>query len=310
MTARRSDPLQISQASLGNQAKALELALGHLASDIRQPHIAQIIAEAMPGPVPGLWVASRKGELRGTVMAQIQPGKAALISRPQLAPQEPRETARLLMTRMLADLPRKGVQLAQVLLDEDHGPDAELFRSLEFRHAANLLHMVSLDSAFPTTVLAAGLEFVAYSVAEHDRLTRLVERTYTDSLDCPEIDGVREIEDVLAGYRAVGTFDPSRWLIVSDDNQDVGCLILTDHARDRQWELIYLGVVPEARGRGLGLALTRHAQRLAGQAGRQRLMLAVDAANQPAIDAYRAAGFIVWGHRSVFLHVFPKAHVG
>ena len=44
-------------------------------------------------------------------------------------------------------------------------------------------------------------------------------------------------------------------------------------------ELIYLGVVPEARGRGLGIQLVRAAQRLAGADGCERLVTAVDAAN-------------------------------
>jgi hypothetical protein len=134
-------------------------------------------------------------------------------------------------------------------------------------------------------------------------MARLVERTYQGSLDCPALDGVRRIADVLEGYRAIGIFDPTRWIIARHREQDIGCLLLADHPRDHQWELVYMGVVPEARGHGWGVAIARHAQWLARQAGRKRLVLAVDAANLPAIAVYAAAGFVTWDHRSVYLRI-------
>ena len=112
---------------------------------------------------------------------------------------------------------------------------------------------------------------------------------------------MRDVADVLDGYRPNGPFDPARWLIVQADGADVGCLLLADQPRFDQWELMYIGVVPEARGRGLGLAMVRHAQWMAAQAGRQRLVLAVAADNHPAIAMYAAAGFITWDIRSIFL---------
>ena len=36
---------------------------------------------------------------------------------------------------------------------------------------------------------------------------------------------------------------------------------------------------------------------------RQRLVLAVDAANEPALRTYAAAGFQAWDRRSVFIRV-------
>ena len=90
-------------------------------------------------------------------------------------------------------------------------------------------------------------------------------------------------------------------LKAKEDGRDIGCLILTDHPAEDQWELIYQGVLPEARGRGFGLEITRHAQWLTSQAGRSRLVLAVDAGNSPAIAAYASAGFQQWDRRYVFV---------
>ena len=81
----------------------------------------------------------------------------------------------------------------------------------------------------------------------------------------------------------------------------LGCLLLTEHPAEKNWELIYFGVVPEARGSGQGLEIVRQAQWLTGQSSAERLVLAVDAANSPAIAVYAAAGFEAWDRRSVFL---------
>jgi ribosomal protein S18 acetylase RimI-like enzyme len=68
------------------------------------------------------------------------------------------------------------------------------------------------------------------------------------------------------------------------------------------WEVIYLGLTPAARGRGLGRAAIRHALDLArGQA--TVLELAVDLRNTPAVRLYRSCGFTPRDHRSVHLAI-------
>ena len=44
----------------------------------------------------------------------------------------------------------------------------------------------------------------------------------------------------------------------------------------------------------------------ARQAERKRLVLAVDAANEPALRMYAAAGFQAWDRRSVFVRVLDE----
>jgi GNAT superfamily N-acetyltransferase len=67
-----------------------------------------------------------------------------------------------------------------------------------------------------------------------------------------------------------------------------------------------MGVLPAARGHGWGAGIVRYAQWLAGQAARGRLVLAVDAANAPALRMYAAAGFRQWDQTSVFLRIFDR----
>jgi ribosomal protein S18 acetylase RimI-like enzyme len=209
-----------------------------------------------------------------------------------------------MLARVVEQLGDEGLQWAQASLESDHGHEAQLFLDAGFFHATTLLYLVSVSGSFPSERPDDGLEFEPYQPAEHERLTALVERTYVGSLDCPAIEGLRPIKDVLAGYQAVGHFDAARWLFVRRGGRDVGCLLMAAHPEGKSWELSYMGVVPEARGSGRGLAMVRQAQWLAGAAGCERMVLAVDAENRPAIDVYAAAGFVAWDQRSLFLRVF------
>jgi mycothiol synthase len=304
MNCQNTDLLRVQPASLVDQTAGLRLVFAHLPPADRERIVTQVLADSGETPVAGLWVGYRGEPLAAAMLAQIQPGRTAVLSSPRVAPDQPSQTAHELLAQVMADLPNQGVQMVQTLLETDQGPDVDLLVEHGFRHVSNLLYLVSLTASFPTSCPSDGLEFVAYAPEDHQRLAGLLRRTYSGSLDCPEIDGIRNVEDVLTGYQAIGEFDPARWIFARRHGTDIGCVLLTDHPQSRQWELIYMGVVPEARGQAHGVAIARYAQWLARQAGRERLVLAVDANNEPAIAMYAAAGFVVWDHRSVFLRVF------
>ena len=97
----------------------------------------------------------------------------------------------------------------------------------------------------------------------------LVERTYVNTLDVPSLDDVREIDDVLHGYEQTGVFSADRWFFIRNCDEDAGCLLLNDHPEAKQWELVYMGIVPESRGNGWGSQATRFALQLA-KGGRAR----------------------------------------
>jgi len=177
-----------------------------------------------------------------------------------------------------------------------------VMQSQGFSTVADLLFMVGYAESFPKgKVDLETIELIQYMPTDRTRLERLVEATYEGTLDCPGLDGLREIGDVIDGYAATGKGGCDRWSIVRRQNEDAGCLLLADHPSDDQVELVYMGITPSARGSGLGLALTRHAQQVTHEMGRARLVLAVDAANHPAIAAYNAAGLRPWDRIRVWL---------
>lgn len=299
-----SPSVRFRRIGLEDRASALELLFAHLSPEDRKRRTASFAPDSLVSTVSGLWGAFRGEQLVAATLVEVRPGRTALVHPPCLPPGEPSETVEHLVAHAVAELPGYGVKLAQALLATDHGVHAEILTKAGFQHATNLLYLVSLRGTFPTDRVTTPLAFNEVSLRDRARLAGVIERTYVDSRDCPTIDRARDIDDVLHGYQSVGVFDSARWMIVRHQAADVGCLLLADDPSNNQWELTYMGLVPEARGRGFGVSIVRHAQWLAGQAGRERLVLAVDADNEPAIAVYAAAGFVTWDHRSVFLRVF------
>lgn len=148
----------------------------------------------------------------------------------------------------------------------------------------------------------------------------LVQETYQGTLDCPRLNDFRTAAQSLAGYQAADSFAAERWYAIHADNEDsedpdaapIGCLILASHG-DTTTELVYMALIPRARGRGYGQPLIQAAITKAVEWGSRemssskeatkaaKLVLAVDEANNIARTLYHRAGFepilreTVWG---------------
>ena len=282
----------------------LELVFRHLPTKDRQRQIGEALAHAPAsdcGPFEGLLGARRDGRLVGVVFSQIEPGKTATVWLPRLTVGEPESTAADLFAATWEHLVRQRVLLAQVLLPTVGKVERATLRLGMVHHLADLLYLVSPEREFPTVPPTMPFVLTPHHSDNHDRLAQVLAATFVGTLDCPGLAGVRRPEDVLAGYRSTGVFDPRRWLIVRHEHRDVGCLLLADHPQHGSMELLYLGLIPAARGRGWGKRLVGRAQWLARLAGRERLFLAVDAANAPAVQTYTAVGFQPWQRRRLYV---------
>lgn len=248
--------------------------------------------------------AYRQSRLCGAVLGQILPGRAAIVWLPQVASGEPCEIAIELVSELHHRLSAAGAVMAQALMEKALGDAAQILRSAGYQSAGEVLSMAAEQGSFPDQAPRLNFELERYSPSAHHRLVQVIENTYRGSLDCPLVNGLRDAADALAGYQAAGPFRPELWLLARNGVRDIGCLLLADHPAHEQLEIVYQGVTPEQRGRGWGLALTRHAQWVARQTGRARVVLAVDSANRPAIAAYEAAGFVGWDRRWILIHFF------
>ena len=149
----------------------------------------------------------------------------------------------------------------------------------------------------PEFVLPAGLTLAPYEAGAHALFHQAIAGSYEATLDCPALSEMRDVEDVIEGHKAVGIFDPQLWGVLlqkgfgGDRGRPWGCLLLAEIPARRGLELVYLGLTPEARGRGLGRILMQRVLALASRRNCAVATLAVDAANTPAMRLYRRCGY-------------------
>ena len=286
-------------------SEAVELLVSPLPDEVRlrQEEIVLAALESDSLSAAGLLAHFRGDVMHAVCWLERQPGRTASFWPPVPTREQEAALDAALVAKALDMARGQNVLLVQTLLPTDAGPDAEVLRQAGFLHVADLLYLVSAAERFPSSAPTTDLKFHSLEEADWDRLERIVERTYVNSCDCPSLDGVRPISDVLESYRSVGRFRPELWRVALMHDKDIGCVLLADHAPLPVWELVYMGVAPEARGKQLGLEITRYSQWLAAREHAERLVLAVDAANEPAIAMYAAAGFVAWDRRSVFIHL-------
>lgn len=212
------------------------------------------------------------------------------------------ETGAQLIAEANQFIDRQRVAVAQVLSDPLNESCAPLFRAAGYEHVVELDYLVSTRPASNSpNATPAGIDYERFQPTMRQRLLQVIGRTYESSQDCPGMNGVRQLDDVLDGYQHTGSSGDTNWYLIVENDEDIGCLLLADHPQDDRWEMIYLGVTPEQRGRSIGLAAAKYAQDLALQAGRARVTLAVDATNLPAQSVYQKAGFIRWDRKRVLL---------
>ena len=88
-------------------------------------------------------------------------------------------------------------------------------------------------------------------------------------------------------------FRPDWWTLLLDGGRPAGVLLLSGLGVGGQMgaEVVYLGLAPAARGRGLSAPLLALAERAAATTSGRLLALAVDSQNAPAVAVYKRAGF-------------------
>ena len=239
-----------------------------------------------------VWVADRGGRVAWAMLPIVSPGRTMLLLAPGGRPRDDRDdAARALVDAVCDHFAARGVALAQALLDPGDAAARAVYLGRAFRQMAELLYLqADVRPTYPAPALPDGLAWVAYSPAEHARFAATVVESYRDSLDCPALNGVRDIGDVMAGHKASGEFDPSWWFLLCDGGAARAVLLLSRTPPAGAAELVYLGLVPAARGAGLGDLLMRQALHQVATRGPGKLALAVDAGNAPALRLYHRHG--------------------
>jgi ribosomal protein S18 acetylase RimI-like enzyme len=248
----------------------------------------------------GLWVVAIDGKLVWAMLPMVSPGRTALLFTPS---SRPLDIPIIPLIDLACDhLSRQKLHLAQVLLDPADTTGRELYAANGFQEMAELLYLsLPITRSFAAPTLAAGWSWTIYSRHTHGLFAQVILESYRQSLDCPLLNGLRDIDDIIAGHKAAGEFDPGFWFVLSGPQGPVGVLLLCRVPRSDTAELVYLGLVPPARRQGISDRLMQQALWAARQMNLARLTLAVDAQNGPALSLYYRHGMQRFGGKSAMM---------
>lgn len=132
------------------------------------------------------------------------------------------------------------------------------------------------------------------------QFAELITETYQVTRDCPRFTQYRSATQTLDTYRVSAAFAPSLWFRISEaaSSRPIGCLILARHGMcgphedgsGQVIEVVYMGLIPSARGKGHGRRIFQCANQIARSERVTRIILAVDQQNHPARSIYLRAG--------------------
>lgn len=246
----------------------------------------------------GIWVAAdprRDDQLVWAVLPMMLAGKAmVMMVPPRLRPMlTSRHVSELVASALLDATNAHRVTMAQILLDPEHRAVHRALLDAGFEDVAELVYLRrQVRQPIAGRLIGDGYRLWRYDRTTHYRFGQCIARTYEGSLDCPRLNGRREMEDIIAGHKAAGEFDPNLWMLLSDiDNRDLGVLLLNRLHNHEGYELTYVGLTPDGRGQGLADALIRTAINELAREGGGSLVTACDVANAPARRMYSRHGF-------------------
>jgi mycothiol synthase len=185
----------------------------------------------------------------------------------------------------------RDVQLAQMLLDPADEITIGAFKHCGFRHMAELIYLHrSIRRAPAPPPLPPNFRIQTYSADTHAAFETAILSSYQNSLDCPPLNGLRKVQDIILGHKAAGDFDPQDWFLLSLGDEPVGAVLLSRTLAADGMELVYLGLAPRVRRHGLADYLMKVAEARVSQRKLSRLTLAVDSKNEPALRLYYRHG--------------------
>ncbi|MGD8450618.1 MAG: GNAT family N-acetyltransferase [Phycisphaerae bacterium] len=277
---------------------------GELAGEGQVQYFREYLAQT-----PVTWAGQRVcvgTQVAALSLVLLLPGRTGIVMFPTpgelgIDPRAQRELA----AQTVAELAPERLHYLQALLQPDAEGQRNLLVELGFQHLAPLVYR-QRDATYPWVdpPRLTDAQWVTFSAETHDAFATTVLATYEDSLDCPELGGLRPIDDILAAHQACGVFDAGHWELLWRPDGPAGCLLLSRLPQTSALEVVYMGVVPACRGQGVGALLLRRALQQTREARVRRLTLVVDDRNEPAKRLYDAFGLRAVTRRDAWLYRF------
>lgn len=163
-----------------------------------------------------------------------------------------------------------------------------------------ILSLPENSSGNSAILLGDGLTLHDANEFDSNDFAKIVEETYEGTLDVPELNGIRSTHNTIEGYASCVRESHLPWWVVVENNVPVGCLLLCPHANELV-ELVYLGLIASARGRGLGGRILEFVETWASQHGASRIVAAVDQRNHHALQIYEKAGYVEFSRANAWI---------
>jgi GNAT superfamily N-acetyltransferase len=262
---------------------------GKPADEVAVVDFLRFALERKIGP-QDIWVAVADRKILCAILPMVNPGRSMLMLAPSYIAPAARAAAARLIDAVCTSHQRK-IHLAQVLIDLADPAIPALYQSCHFKTMAELIYLqANLRRPMLLPSLPEYFSWQTYSSSIHRQFSDSILESYRDSLDCPSLNGMCDIDDIIAGHKAAGVHDPTLWFMLQENGHSRGVLLLSPSPQSDTMELVYLGLCPQARGRGLSDLLMRQALAITSQRKVGRLSLAVDSRNAPAIKLYHRNG--------------------
>jgi mycothiol synthase len=185
----------------------------------------------------------------------------------------------------------EGCNLFQVLLEVDDTARQEICLRSGFRFLTDLIYMYRSTEDVFARPGCEGVSWQEYSRQNHDLFKKVIAETYVGSSDCPELEGLRDMEETITAHKAAGHFETHCWQLLFYGDEPVGTFLLSRISSGDAIELTYMGLVPSRRGCGFSKVLLGRALECAMKEKSRIVTLAVDSRNSAARGLYEQYDF-------------------
>ncbi len=293
--------------------EALSLMIQESDPDVKRQEVEKIVLSVKTGrlDLKHLLIATKEREIRAALLMVAQEDKTAILWPP--AYDEELEDSDslgaiqdLLLEKVVLLANEECCNILQTTVDAADFGTSRLFERNGIPAVGTLFFMqrpafseCNDESNRVTEDEKQSLQLVPISQGISDEiLGELVLETYIDSADFPELQQHRTATLSLQTHRLQGEYNPDHWFVIKQDKAAVGVLFFAFHPDYNQWELSYLGIVPQQRGKNLARCAIKksleHTERK-----KSSIFLGVDSRNHYAIRLYESLGFVVVSRQRV-----------
>ena len=186
-----------------------------------------------------------------------------------------------------------------------HGFGPELLEH-GFVHVSNVLTMKCRDRQHVRNLgrLVPPPEQIEASEEGNERLSRLVQSTYTDSLSDPSL-GPEHSAALFLERLKMESADHQDRFVQTHEGEDAAVCLISRYDNASQIGVRYLGVAPQFRGRKLGSRVLAGALAATWSSSYRCATVEVDEQNTYAINVYRELGFRTQSRATEFMLPLP-----